>query len=72
MLSSHFRAHYPGTVSTESAKASGKSLWASEDYSTYSDSIGAACWAKVSVDLCLFNYTQFVHYNNRYVMQDQY
>lgn len=42
------RAHYPGTHSDADALATGKPLWASEDYSTYNDDVGAGCWARVS------------------------
>ena len=40
-------AHYPGTYSDSSAFKTGKQLWASEDYSTFNDNIGAGCWARV-------------------------
>ena len=43
------RAHYPGTVSSSDAVATGKPLWASEDYSTFNDDVGAGCWARVGV-----------------------
>ena len=43
-----FRAHYPGTTSTNDSQATGHPLWASEDYSTYNDDTGAGCWARVS------------------------
>ncbi len=43
-----FSAHYPGTVSTDDAQKSDLPLWASEDYSTYNDDVGAGCWARVS------------------------
>ena len=33
-------AHYPGTTSSSASVASGKKLWASEDYSTFNDNIG--------------------------------
>ncbi|BFZ07700.1 hypothetical protein BsWGS_10738 [Bradybaena similaris] len=39
--------HYPGTSSSDSAKGTGKPLWASEDYSTYNDEFGAGCWARI-------------------------
>ncbi len=42
-------AHYPGTNSNADAVASGKQLWASEDYSTFNDDTGAGCWARVSL-----------------------
>lgn len=44
----HTSAHYPGTVSNANAMTTGKPLWASEDFSTYNDNIGAGCWARVS------------------------
>ena len=40
-------AHYPGTNSDADAVASGLPLWASEDYSTYNDDVGAGCWVRV-------------------------
>ena len=40
-------AHYQGTYSDADAMATHKPLWASEDYSTYNDDIGAGCWARV-------------------------
>jgi len=40
-------AHYPGTISGESAQKTKKALWASEDYSTYNDAVGAGCWARI-------------------------
>ena len=42
-----YRAHYPGTYSDADALATHKPLWASEDYSTYNDDVGAGCWARV-------------------------
>lgn len=48
MIPQSFRAHYPGTYSDEAAIATHKQLWASEDYSTYNDDVGAGCWARVS------------------------
>uniref|UniRef100_H2YEX4 Galactocerebrosidase n=1 Tax=Ciona savignyi TaxID=51511 RepID=H2YEX4_CIOSA len=39
--------HYPGTISSKTTKETGKPIWASEDYSTYSDVIGAGCWARI-------------------------
>ncbi|XP_046548420.1 galactocerebrosidase-like [Haliotis rubra] len=38
--------HHPGTFSTPSAIATGKPLWASEDYSTPNNQTGAGCWAR--------------------------
>ena len=43
------RAHYPGTISDADALATHKPLWASEDYSTFNDDIGAGCWARVGM-----------------------
>jgi galactosylceramidase len=40
-------AHYPGTFSDADALATHKPLWASEDYSTYNDDVGAGCWARI-------------------------
>ncbi|KAK3095500.1 hypothetical protein FSP39_015418 [Pinctada imbricata] len=39
--------HYPGTNSPSDAKAVGKQLWSSEDYSTFNDNVGAGCWARI-------------------------
>ncbi|XP_002122521.2 galactocerebrosidase [Ciona intestinalis] len=39
--------HYPGTVSSKTTKSTGKPIWASEDYSTFNDVIGAGCWARI-------------------------
>jgi galactosylceramidase len=39
--------HYPGTFSTADAVQTGKSLWASEDYSTFQDNVGNGCWARI-------------------------
>ncbi|KAK0049437.1 galactocerebrosidase [Biomphalaria pfeifferi] len=39
--------HYPGTYAWDQAVFSGKPLWASEDYSTFNDNIGAGCWARI-------------------------
>ncbi|KAK3746527.1 hypothetical protein RRG08_016697 [Elysia crispata] len=39
--------HYPGTTSTSEAKMTKKSLWSSEDYSTYNDEVGGGCWARI-------------------------
>lgn len=40
-------AHYPGVHSNAQAMQTGKQLWASEDDSTYSNSVGAACFARI-------------------------
>ena len=47
-LLAHCSAHYPGTRSDDNAIKSGKQLWASEDYSTYNNDVGAGCWGRVS------------------------
>ncbi|GFR85272.1 galactocerebrosidase, partial [Elysia marginata] len=39
--------HYPGTQSSVEAQRTGKSLWASEDYSTYNNEVGGGCWARI-------------------------
>ncbi|CAG5133964.1 unnamed protein product [Candidula unifasciata] len=39
--------HYPGTNSPTSAQTSGHALWASEDFSTFNDEVGAGCWARI-------------------------
>ena len=53
-------AHYPGTKSPSIAVSTNKQLWASEDYSTDNDDVGAGCWARVwhSFTLC-FQYSLF-------------
>uniref|UniRef100_A0A452J2J4 Galactocerebrosidase n=1 Tax=Gopherus agassizii TaxID=38772 RepID=A0A452J2J4_9SAUR len=40
-------AHYPGTRTVPNALATQKKLWASEDYSTFNDEVGAGCWARI-------------------------
>nr|XP_028573944.1 galactocerebrosidase isoform X1 [Podarcis muralis] len=40
-------AHYPGTKTVPSALQTKKKLWASEDYSTFNDEVGAGCWARI-------------------------
>ncbi len=40
-------AHYPGTYSTSSALSTNKPLWASEDYSSFADSVGGGCWGRI-------------------------
>uniref|UniRef100_A0A8C3RQ51 Galactocerebrosidase n=1 Tax=Chelydra serpentina TaxID=8475 RepID=A0A8C3RQ51_CHESE len=40
-------AHYPGTKTVANALATQKKLWASEDYSTFNDEVGAGCWARI-------------------------
>jgi galactosylceramidase len=39
--------HYPGTWSSSDAYNTKSILWASEDYSTYNDEVGAGCWARI-------------------------
>ena len=41
------RAHYTGTYTSKEAKASGKPLWSSEDFSSEANEYGAACMARV-------------------------
>ena len=40
-------SHYPGEISEPLARSSGKTLWASEDFSTVDNGHGAACLARV-------------------------
>ncbi|XP_061890718.1 galactocerebrosidase isoform X1 [Entelurus aequoreus] len=40
-------AHYPGTTTVMDALKTGKKLWASEDYSTFNNDVGAGCWARI-------------------------
>lgn len=40
-------AHYPGTKTVPNALLTQKKLWASEDYSTFNDEVGAGCWARI-------------------------
>ncbi|NXP74626.1 GALC Galactocerebrosidase, partial [Ramphastos sulfuratus] len=40
-------AHYPGTKTVPNAILTKKKLWASEDYSTFNDEVGAGCWARI-------------------------
>ncbi|KFQ27673.1 Galactocerebrosidase, partial [Mesitornis unicolor] len=40
-------AHYPGTKTVPNALLTEKKLWASEDYSTFNDEVGAGCWARI-------------------------
>uniref|UniRef100_A0A915JEG5 galactosylceramidase n=1 Tax=Romanomermis culicivorax TaxID=13658 RepID=A0A915JEG5_ROMCU len=42
-----FGVHYPGATSPKDAIDSNMTLWASEDYSTFNDDIGAGCWARI-------------------------
>lgn len=39
--------HYPGTTSSNASVKTNKPLWASEDYSTFNDNVGAGCWARI-------------------------
>ena len=39
--------HYPGMKGNKVALKTGKTLWSSEDYSTFNDNRGAGTWAKV-------------------------
>ncbi|XP_051905572.1 galactocerebrosidase-like [Hippocampus zosterae] len=40
-------AHYPGTNTVEDALKTRKTLWASEDYSTFNNEVGGGCWARI-------------------------
>ncbi|XP_012992911.3 galactocerebrosidase [Esox lucius] len=40
-------AHYPGTTTIAEALKSQKTLWSSEDYSTFNDPVGGGCWARI-------------------------
>ena len=63
-----FSAHYPGTNSPDSAKKTGKKLWASEDYSTFNDDTGAGCWARVrQLIITLIYYIDHVVHRCNYV-----
>lgn len=39
--------HYPGTTTSNDSIKTNKPLWASEDYSTFNDNVGAGCWARI-------------------------
>lgn len=39
--------HYPGTKTVPEALWTGKTLWSSEDYSTFNNDVGAGCWARI-------------------------
>ncbi|XP_071793069.1 galactocerebrosidase-like isoform X5 [Asterias amurensis] len=39
--------HYPGTTVTNYTLETGKTIWSSEDFSTFNDDIGAGCWARI-------------------------
>jgi len=56
-----YRSHYTGTLSNNDALKTGKPLWASEDYSTYNDDVGAGCWARVSIHLTLLTVVNGYH-----------
>ncbi|XP_038045329.1 galactocerebrosidase-like [Patiria miniata] len=38
--------HYPGTHVTNYTLETGKTIWASEDYNTHNNEVGAGCWAR--------------------------
>lgn len=40
-------AHYPGTTTVMEALKTQKTLWSSEDYSTFNDGVGGGCWARI-------------------------
>ncbi|KAM9701091.1 galactocerebrosidase isoform 2-T2 [Menidia menidia] len=40
-------AHYPGTITVPQALQTQKTLWSSEDYSTFNDQLGGGCWARI-------------------------
>ncbi|XP_078480518.1 galactocerebrosidase [Lampetra planeri] len=40
-------AHYPGTTTVTDALKTQKTLWSSEDYSTFNDEVGGGCWARI-------------------------
>ncbi|XP_022606171.1 galactocerebrosidase isoform X2 [Seriola dumerili] len=40
-------AHYPGTTTVSEALKTQKTLWSSEDYSTFNDEVGGGCWARI-------------------------
>ncbi|XP_008315988.1 galactocerebrosidase isoform X2 [Cynoglossus semilaevis] len=40
-------AHYPGTTTIPEALQTQKTLWSSEDYSTFNNAIGGGCWARI-------------------------
>ncbi|XP_036592238.1 galactocerebrosidase isoform X2 [Trichosurus vulpecula] len=40
-------AHYPGTRSVPEALKTNKTLWSSEDYSTFNNEVGGGCWARI-------------------------
>ncbi|XP_051775769.1 galactocerebrosidase [Erpetoichthys calabaricus] len=39
--------HYPGTYTVGDAIKTNKTLWSSEDYSTFNDNVGGGCWARI-------------------------
>ncbi|KAK6166981.1 hypothetical protein SNE40_022168 [Patella caerulea] len=39
--------HYPATNTTVEQLRTGKPIWASEDYSTFNNNTGGACWARI-------------------------
>ncbi|TNM95964.1 galactocerebrosidase [Takifugu flavidus] len=40
-------AHYPGTNTVMEALETRKTLWSTEDYSTFNDDVGGGCWARI-------------------------
>ncbi|XP_030580847.1 galactocerebrosidase isoform X2 [Archocentrus centrarchus] len=40
-------AHYPGTNTVKEALMTQKTLWSSEDYSSFNDETGGGCWARI-------------------------
>ncbi|KAJ7990875.1 hypothetical protein DPEC_G00291440 [Dallia pectoralis] len=40
-------AHYPGTTTIDEALKTQKTLWSSEDYSTFNNLVGGGCWARI-------------------------
>uniref|UniRef100_A0A4W4HA08 Galactocerebrosidase n=1 Tax=Electrophorus electricus TaxID=8005 RepID=A0A4W4HA08_ELEEL len=40
-------AHYPGTTILPEVLKTGKTLWSSEDYSTFNNDVGGGCWARI-------------------------
>lgn len=39
--------HYPGTKTVPQALWTQKTLWSSEDYSTFNNDVGGGCWARI-------------------------
>ncbi|XP_068948478.1 galactocerebrosidase [Petaurus breviceps papuanus] len=40
-------AHYPGTHTVPASLETNKTLWSSEDYSTFNNEVGGGCWARI-------------------------